>query len=128
MHLQNTKNKSVFFLICSFFTCLVTILCINAFHHFVLFRLVETQDESALFLIVFSQSLYIIILSTFCTWIGSLKETPLICRFSWWSLNFLKTRLTSAEFRMSKLSKVWYQNKWPMLQCFTLDKFLFSAC
>ena len=74
----------------------------------------NTQDESALFLFVISQSLFAIMLSTFC----SLKRSPNCFFFcylssmsiSWWSLNFLKIILTSAEIRMSKLLKVWYQN------------------
>ena len=74
-------------------------------------------------------------LSTFCTWTGSLKRTPkwtfyaiyLWCQFFLWSFNFLIIRLLSAEIRMSKLSKVWYQNKQPLLKCFTLDKFFSSV-
>ena len=82
-HLQNTTNKSVFFLSVHFFTCsFLIILCLinlrfQPFHTFSLH--VNTQDESVLFLLVVSQSLYVIMLS--------------------------------AEIRMTKLSKIWYQNK-----------------
>ena len=39
-------------------------------------------------LIVVSHSLYVMMLSTFCTWTVSLKRTPLPCQFSQWSLRF----------------------------------------
>ena len=42
---------------------------------------VNTQDESVLFLIVVSQSLYVIMLSTFCTWTGSLKQTLFLVNY-----------------------------------------------
>ena len=103
-HLQNTKNKSVFYL--SFFTCcFVIILCINALHLSILFCCMLTHRMSLFsFFIVVLQSLCV--LSTLWAWTGSLKQTLLPRKFSRWSLNFLKTRLNSAEIRMSKLSKV----------------------
>ena len=74
------KEQIYFLFTCSFFTCcFILILCMNAFHLFVLFLCVKTQDESVLFWIVGSQSLYVIMLSTFYTWTGSLKWTPLLC-------------------------------------------------
>ena len=107
------KEQICFLFICSFFACcFVIILCI-VLHFFVLFHGLWTHRVSLLFLLVVLQSLYVITLSTFCTWTGSLKRTSkwtfqgicLPCQFPWWSLNILKIRLTSAEIRMSKLSK-----------------------
>ena len=37
---------------------------------------VNTQDKSVIFLLVVLQALYVIMLSTFCTWTGSLTRTP----------------------------------------------------
>ena len=104
------KEQVCFLFVCFFFFfftyCFIIVLCINTptFHTFPL--RVNIQDESVLFLIVVSQSLYVITLSTFCTWTRSLKWTTLPCQFSQWRLNFLKIWLTSAEIRMSQLSKV----------------------
>ena len=100
------KEQVCFLFICSFFTCyFVIILCINALHLSILFCCMLTHRMSLFsFFIVVLQSLYV--LSTLWAWTGSLKQTLLPRKFSRWSLNFLKTRLNSAEIRMSELSKV----------------------
>ena len=123
------NDLELVFLDLNLFTRYKEQVCVLTLSTFPLF----TQNESFLFLTVVSQSLYVITFSTFCTWTISWKQTPkwtfyiihLPCQFSWWSLNFLKIRLISAEIRMSKLSKVWYQSKQPLLWRFTLDKFVF---
>ena len=100
------KEQVSFLFICSFFTCcFIIILYVYALHLFILFCCMWTYTMSLFsFFIVVLQSLYV--LSNFCAGTGSLKRAPLSCKFSWWSLNFLKTRLNSAEIGMSKLSKV----------------------
>ena len=83
------KEQVFFFLICSIFTCLFR--NHSLYYRFPPFRIFPLQVN---------------------TWTDSLKWTPLPCQFSWWSISvLLKIRLISAEINMSKLSKVWYQNK-----------------
>ena len=129
LEFEHTKRKEqvCFYFICSFFTCFVISLCINALRLFVLSTVCKhTGWVCSPFDYCFAITLCNT-LSTFCILTGSLKQTPLARQLSQWSQNFLKIWLSSAEIRMSKLSKVGYQNKLPLLQCFTLDKFLFSA-
>ena len=96
-------------------------------------------------------AIYVITLSTLCTWTGSLKQTSkwtfyviyLPCQLSWWSLNFLKIRLNSAEIRMSKLLKdcnnillsvIWLDRKSCRWNCngntwsITLNSFFHREC
>ena len=119
------KDPVCFLFICSIFThCFIIILCIKALQLFGLFQCMHIHRVSLFsFLLVVLQQLHVIMLSTFCTWTGSLKWTPkltsyviyLPAQFFWWSLNFPKIRLTTAENRMPKLSKGLYQNKQPLL-------------
>ena len=57
-----------FLFICSFFACcFVIILCINTFHRFVLFHCVKIHWMNLFsFCMFFFQSLYMLMLSTFC--------------------------------------------------------------
>ena len=72
---------------------------------------INTQDDTVLFLLVGSQSLCVLTLSTFGTRAGSLKGTPkwtfyviyLQSRFSWWSLNFL-LRLDLPQLKLECLN------------------------
>ena len=102
------KEQVCFLFICAFFTCFV----ITLFSTFSYFSTACKHAEwlCSLFACCFGNH-YVIALSTFCNWTSLLKWTPkwtyvicLVCQFSWWSLNFLKIRLTSVETRMFKLS------------------------
>ena len=108
------------------FTCCFAIILFYPFHLFIIFhcKLTHKMSQFSFWLLFCNPS--VITRSTFCTWTGSLKWTPLPCQFSVWSINFLlKISLISAEITTSNLSKAWYQNKLP--ECFSLEKFLFSA-
>ena len=62
---------------CVIFTlCFVIILCINILHLLYFSTACKHTGWVVLFLLVVSQSLYVITLSTFCNWTGSLKQTP----------------------------------------------------
>ena len=121
-----TKHKDwvCFLFICSFFTCCFVIIFLLTLSTFSYCSTTckYTGWVCSLFAWCFainlcSNALHLLYLT------GSLKQTPkwvfyticLPCQFSWWSLNFLKIRLTSAQIRISKLSKACYQNNKPLL-------------
>ena len=66
---------------------------------------------SVLFLIVVSQSLYVKTISTFCTWTGSLKWTPLPCQFSWWSIRLDLPQLKLVCLNCQK-TDIWRSSPW----------------
>ena len=88
-HIYKTQRTSLF----SFYLFIFYLLfCNHSMHQcsspFPTFPLcVNTHNESTPFSIVVSKSLYVITLSTFCSWTGSLKRTHLPHQFSWWSWN-----------------------------------------
>ena len=105
----NHKDQVCFLLICSFSTCcFVIILCINALHLFIIFTSCKHTGWACFLFYCFAtilcnKTLHHLYLDRF------IKTNSFLYQFPRWSLNFLNIRFTSAEVRMSKLSKVWYK-------------------
>ena len=96
-HIYKIQRTVRFLLAVTLSSCVLTL---STFSYFS--TACKHTDESVFFLIVVSQSLYVIKVST---WAGSLKQTPSPCQFSRLSLIFFWIRFASGKIRMSKLSK-----------------------
>ena len=110
--LQNTKNKSVFLLSAHFLLAVTKSFCVLTLSTFSYFsapckhaKCVCSPFDYCFAINLCNNALHPLYMDRFSkTNLSSLS-------FPWWSLNFLKTRLNSVEIRISKLSKVWYENK-----------------
>ena len=112
--LQNTNNKSVFFLSAHFLLTVTKSFCVLMLFTFSYFsaackhaRCVCSLFDCCFAINLCNNALHLLYMNRFIL----TKQTSLPCQFHWWSLNFHKTRLNLVEIRISRLSKVWYENK-----------------
>ena len=106
--LQNTKNRSVFLLFVHFLLVVLQSLYVLMLPTFSYFSTACKHTEwvcslfDCLFVITLGNDAFfhLLYLDRF------IKMNSSSISIFWWRLNFLKIRLTSAEIRMSKLSKI----------------------